>query len=146
MSKITPFLWFNDQAEEAARYYVELFPHGKIINTNPMFVTFELAEQVIMALNGGPEYHFTEAISFFVSCEDQAEVDKYWDKLVSDGGVAGQCGWLKDKYGLSWQIIPKQLGECLGSPDRAGAARAMTAMRAMKKIIVADLQKAMKGE
>lgn len=146
MSKITPFLWFNNQAEEAAKYYVGIFPNSKILNANPMFVTFQLDGEEIMALNGGPEFKFTEAISFFVECQDQAEVDQYWDQLVRDGGEAGECGWLKDKYGLSWQIIPKQLGELVGGSDRAGAGRVMTTMRAMKKIIVADLQKAYAGK
>ncbi len=102
MTKITPFLWFDKVAGEAARYYVSIFPNSRVINENPMFVTFEIAGQTVMGLNGGPEFKFSEAISFFVDCEDQAEVDKYWDKLVGDGGAEGQCGWLKDKYGLSW--------------------------------------------
>ena len=142
MPKITPFLWFNDQAEEAAKYYTELFSNSKILNVNPMFVTFTLDGQPVMALNGGPQYKLNEAFSFFVECQDQAEVDKYWDQLVTDGGEAGECGWLKDKYGLSWQIIPKQLGELMGGSDREGVGRVMTTMRAMKKIIVANLQSA----
>ncbi|MFZ2200008.1 MAG: VOC family protein [Microgenomates group bacterium] len=145
MTKITPFLWFDKEAGEAAKYYVSIFPGGKTLNSNPMFTTFEIAGQTIMALNGGPEYKHSPAFSFFVDCEDQAEVDLYWDKLMSDGGSDPQCGWLKDKYGLSWQIIPKQLGDLLSDPDPAKSGRVMATMRQMKKIIVADLIKAAKN-
>lgn len=140
MPKITPFLWFEKGAGEAAKYYVSIFPGSRLVNENPMFATFELAGQTIMALNGGPEFHFTEAISFFVDCANQEEVDQYWNRLVGDGGEAGQCGWLKDKYGLSWQIIPQRLGELLGNPDREKSGRVMAAMRKMQKIIVKDLE------
>ena len=107
-----------------------------------MFVTFEIAGQTVMGLNGGPEFKFSEAISFFVDCEDQAEVDRYWNKLVGDGGEEGQCGWLKDKYGLSWQIIPKRLGELFASTEPGKVARVNTAMQKMHKIIVKDLEDA----
>lgn len=107
-----------------------------------MFVTFEVAGQTLMALNGGPVFKFNEAISLFVTCTDQAEVDQYWDKMIAGGGEAGQCGWLKDKYGLSWQIIPQQLGELMGDPDPVKAGRVNAAMMKMSKIIVADLQAA----
>ncbi len=141
MKKITPFLWFDNQAEEAAKFYISVFPNSKILEVNPMMVTFELDGQQMMALNGGPTFKFTEAISFFVDCDDQAEVDRLWD-ILSEGGAQGQCGWLKDKYGLSWQIVPKQLLILMGDPDREKADRVMQAMLKMKKIIVLDLQKA----
>jgi len=139
MQKITPFLWFDGKAEEAANYYVSVFKNSGITDTNPMMTSFVLEGQPFIALNGGPEFTFTEAVSFFVNCQSQEEVDYYWDRLIEDGGEASQCGWLKDKYGLSWQIIPKQLGELMGSSDRQKADRVMQTMRKMKKIIVADL-------
>ena len=145
MQKITPFLWFNDNAEEAMNFYVSIFKNSQIVHVNriggpegPVITaTFQLEGQEFMALNGGPHFKFTEAISLFVSCEDQAEVDELWAKLT-DGGEESQCGWLKDKFGLSWQIIPKALGECLGDPDPVKAQRAMQAMLQMQKI---DIQK-----
>ena len=143
MTKITPFLWFDNVAGEAAKYYVSIFPNSRIVNENPMFVTFEIAGQTIMALNGGPQqFKFTEAISFFVDCEDQAEVDRYWNKLVGDGGAEGQCGWLKDKYGLSWQIVPRRLGELFASTEPGKAGRVNAAMLKMHKLIVKDLEAA----
>jgi predicted 3-demethylubiquinone-9 3-methyltransferase (glyoxalase superfamily) len=151
MQKITPFLWFDTQAEEAMNFYTSVFSNSKIINTSPgpdgkvMSVQFELEDQQFMGLNAGPEFKFNESISFFVSCEDQTEVDYYWERLTADGGEESQCGWLKDKFGLSWQIIPKQLGEMLGDPDREKANRALQAMLQMQKIIVADLEKAFNG-
>lgn len=152
MQKITPFLWFEDNCEEAMKFYTSVFKDAKIVSTMPgpdgkvMTGTMELFGQQFMVLNGGPQFKFTEAVSFFVSCEDQAEVDEYWEKLTADGGEESQCGWLKNKYGLSWQIIPKALGECLGDPDREKAGRAMQAMLGMKKIVVADLEKARDGK
>ena len=151
MPKITPFLWFDDRIEEAVNFYVSVFRNARITSESPgpngsvMSMTFELDGQDFMALNGGPQFKFTEAISFFVSCKDQAEVDYYWDKLTADGGAESMCGWLKDKYGLSWQIIPEALGKSLGGSDRAGANRAMQAMLQMRKIVVADLEKAYAG-
>lgn len=157
MQKISPFLWFDKEAEEAANFYVSLFPDSKIKsvsrygegvpNSTPgqvMTVSFVLAGTDFTALNGGPMFKFNEAVSFSVECEDQAEVDKYWSALTG-GGQESQCGWLKDKFGLSWQIIPKQLGEMIGSPDRAAANRAMQAMLKMKKIDIAEMQKAFAG-
>ena len=154
MYKITPFLWFNNNAEEAINFYVSLFPNSKVISITRypdgvegmggkvLTAIFELDGREYMALDGSPLFPFTEAFSMFVNCEDQAEVDSLWEKLIVDGGSESQCGWLKDKYGMSWQIIPKQLGECLGNPDPEKSQRAMQAMMKMKKIIVADLEKA----
>jgi predicted 3-demethylubiquinone-9 3-methyltransferase (glyoxalase superfamily) len=154
--KITPFLWFNNNAEEAMNYYVSIFKNSKVLSVNRygdagpgpsgsvMTATFELDGQHFTALNGGPEFGFTEAISFFVSCETQQEVDELWDKLCA-GGEASMCGWLKDKYGLSWQIIPKRLGELLGGKDPEKAGRAMKAMLQMQKIDVKKLEEAYDG-
>lgn len=141
MKKITPFLWFNNNAEEAANFYVSIFKNSKINTATPMMVSFVLDGQEFIGLNGGPQYKFTEAVSMFVNCEDQAEVDVLWDKLL-DGGEASQCGWLKDKFGLSWQIIPKALGELMGDKDPLKAKRVMDAMLTMKKIEVSKLQAA----
>ena len=153
MQKITPFLWFNGQAEEAMNFYTSVFKDSKIVEVSRMpeggpgpagsVVTgkFELAGQEFMVLNGGPEFKFTEAISLFVSCETQDEVDYYWEKL-SASPEDEQCGWLKDRYGLSWQIIPTALGELMGDPDPAKASRVMQAMLQMKKIDIARLQEA----
>ena len=145
MQKITTFLWFNGQAEEAAKFYVSIFKNSKIVSANPMMVTFQLEGQSFYALNGGPQFTFTEAISLFVDCETQAEVDELWNKLLAGGGSEGQCGWLKDKYGLSWQIIPKHLGRMLTDKDQVKANRALQAMLKMKKIEIATLEAAFKG-
>ncbi len=140
-------LWFDTQAEEAANFYVSLFKDGKVtgVSRGPdgkaFVVNFEIAGSRYLALNGGPLYTFNEAFSIFVNVEDQAEVDHFWDALTA-GGEESRCGWLKDKYGLSWQIVPKALGECLGHPDPEKAGRAMQAMMGMKKIIVAELEAA----
>lgn len=141
MQRITPFLWFNDNAKEAAEFYVSVFKNSKINDSNPMMTSFVLDGQNFIALNGGPQYKFTEAISMFVNCENQDEVDYYWEKL-SAHKENEQCGWCKDKYGLSWQIVPKQLGELMGDPDPIKSKRVMDAMLAMKKIIISDLQMA----
>ena len=141
MQKITPFLWFDNQAEEAAQFYIAIFKNSKLTSVSPMMVTFELEGQPFMALNGGPTFRFSEAISLFVSCETQPEVDELWDKL-SAGGSTSRCGWLKDKYGLSWQIIPKTLGELMGDPDPGKSGRVMQAMLQMTKIDIAALQSA----
>jgi predicted 3-demethylubiquinone-9 3-methyltransferase (glyoxalase superfamily) len=155
MSKIAPCLWFNGQAEAAAKFYTALIPDSRInkvmraLSDNPstpegavLTVEFTLAGQQFIGLNGGPQFPFTEAVSFTINCEDQAEVDHYWHALTADGGAPSRCGWLKDKFGLSWQIVPKQLVQLLGSPDRAAAGRAMQAMLKMTKIDVAALQRA----
>ena len=145
MQKIMTFLWYNTEAEEAAKFYVSIFKNSKILSVNPMTVTFQLEGQSFMALNGGPQFKFTEAISLFVDCESQAEVDDYWKKLTVGGGSESQCGWLKDKFGLSWQIIPKALGAMLSDKDRTKADRALQAMLKMKKIEVAQLEAAYAG-
>lgn len=153
MRRITPFLWFDHQAEEAANLYVSVFPGSRIVSVSRygeagpgpkgsvMTVAFELDGQSFTALNGGPLFHFTEAISFVVDCKTQEEVDRYWDKL-SEGGHEGQCGWLKDRFGLSWQIIPSTLGEMLTDPEPGKARKVMEAMLRMRKIDVAELRKA----
>ena len=155
MSKIAPCLWFNGQAEDAAKFYAALIPHSRIDKVmrapsdNPstpegavLTVDFTLAGQQFIGLNGGPQFPFTEAVSFTISCEDQAEVDRYWHALTADGGAPSQCGWLKDKFGLSWQIIPSALGKLLGDKDRKKAQAAMQAMLQMKKIDIKGLQDA----
>jgi len=147
MKRISPFLWFDDQAEEAMHFYISIFKNSKVLKVTPgpdgkaFIVSFELDGQEFTALNGGPTFHFTEAISFFVNCKTQAEVDELWEKL-SAGGEQGQCGWLKDKYGLSWQIVPTALGELMGDPDPVKSQRVMQAMLKMKKINIAGLQQA----
>lgn len=141
-SRITPFLWFDGEAEEAARYYVSVFrKDSKVTSASPMSVTFTLEGQPFIALNGGPLYRFNEAVSFLVDCRDQKEVDYYW-KALGKGGQPGRCGWLKDRWGLSWQVVPRALGECLGGPDKAGAQRAMAAMLKMGKLDVKKLERA----
>jgi predicted 3-demethylubiquinone-9 3-methyltransferase (glyoxalase superfamily) len=141
MQRIVPFLWFDGKAEEAAKFYVSLFKNSKILSATPMSVTFQLEGQQFYALNGGPQYKFTPAISLFVNCETQQEVDELWGKL-SASRADEQCGWLKDKYGLSWQIIPTVLGKLMGdkNPKKAGAA--VQAMLKMKKIDIKGLQQA----
>ena len=147
-NKITPFLWFDGQAEEAMQLYCSIFGNSKVLGITPgpggkaMSVTFELEGQRFIGLNAGPQYRFTEAVSFFVDCEDQQEVDALWSQLTADGGRPGQCGWLKDKFGLSWQIIPKALMRLMSDPDRAKAGRVVQAMMQMGKIDVATLEKA----
>ncbi|OYX49015.1 MAG: hypothetical protein B7Y90_08815 [Alphaproteobacteria bacterium 32-64-14] len=143
--KIAPFLWFNGNLEEAVTFYTSLFPDSKIAMINPMSAQFELCGVTFMALNGGPQFTFNEAVSFFVSCKDQADVDRYWNAFINNGGKESQCGWLKDKFGLSWQIIPDALGRYMGDPDRAKANRVIQAMLKMQKIIVADLDRAAAG-
>lgn len=150
MQKITPFLWFDGNAEEAINFYMSVFKNSKLLsesrNGDKFFTgTFELNGQQFMALNGGPMFKFTEAISLFVDCKDQEEVDYYWNALTADGGEESMCGWLKDKYGLSWQIVPSVLGKVLSDTDRQKAGRAMQAMLQMKKIIVKDLEDAFNG-
>src|SRR5258708_29895641 len=139
--KITPFLWFDGQAEQAAKFYTSIFKKSKIVNVSRMAAKFRLEGQEFIALNGGPQFKFTPAISFFVSCKTQKEVDYYWKKL-SAGGEIQQCGWLKDKFGLSWQIVPSILGDLLGDDDERKASRAMESMLKMKKLDIAKLKKA----
>lgn len=142
MQKIAPFLWFDGDMEEAVKFYVSVLPNSRVTSISPMSASFVLCGVEFMGLNGGPMFKFTEALSLFVKCEDQAEVDLYWNAFLENGGTESQCGWLKDKYGLSWQIIPNALGRYMSEPDRAKANRVMQAMLQMKKIVVAELDAA----
>ena len=156
MRPISPFLWFDTQAEDAAKHYVSIFSNSKILKVSRygdagpgpkgsvLTVTFDLDGQRFTALNGGPRFKFTEAISFVIDCKTQEEVDHFWSKLSADGEES-QCGWLKDKFGLSWQVIPTVLGELITDPDPAKSKRAMEAMLKMKKIDIAALRKAHDG-
>lgn len=158
MQKITPCLWFDNQAEEAARFYTSIFKNSKI-NTPALYgtegqeitgqkpgsvmtVDFELDGQKFLALNGGPLFKFSEAVSMIIDCDDQKEVDYYWDALIANGGSPSQCGWLKDKFGFSWQVVPKALGKLMSDPDQKKSQRVMHAMFQMKKLDVAELQRA----
>jgi len=143
--KVVPFLWFDGQAGEAARFYISVFGDGKIINENPVVTSFELEGQEFAGLNGGPMFKFTEAVSFMVRCGTQAEVDHFWNALTADGGSESMCGWLKDKFGLSWQVVPQRLIELMSDPDREKAERASQAMLKMRKIVIADLEAAAAG-
>lgn len=158
MKKITPFLWFDQNAEEAMNYYTTVFPDAEVLTVarygpgSPMPVgtvmtaTIRVMDQEFTLLNGGPHFKLSEAFSFVVRCGDQAEVDHYWNALTADGGQESRCGWLRDKYGLSWQIVPDALMECLGDPDPERAGRAMQAMFTMNKIDIAALRAAADGE
>jgi predicted 3-demethylubiquinone-9 3-methyltransferase (glyoxalase superfamily) len=162
MQKITPFLWFDSNAEEAVNFYVSIFKNSKVEKVtryneasskaagraqgSVMTMEFQLEGQRFTAINGGPHFKFTEAISFVVDCETQEEVDYFWNKLTVDGGQESQCAWLKDKYGLSWQIVPRVLIEMIGDKDPQKAQRVMEAMLQMKKIDIATLQRAYDGE
>lgn len=153
MSTISPCLWFDTEAEEAARFYTSVFPGSRILEVQHygsagpreegmvMIVSFELDGRRFLALNGGPDFTFSEAISFEVECADQEEVDRYWETL-SEGGEQGPCGWLKDRYGVSWQIVPRRLNELVTDPDREKAQRVMAAMLQMRKLDVAELERA----
>ena len=151
MQKITTFLWFNDNAGEAAEHYVSIFPDSRVLDVSrgpdgkAFLVTFQLEGQEFMALNGGPHFQFTEAVSLFVSCDSQSELDSLWARLVA-GGAPSQCGWLKDKFGLSWQIVPRVLGRLMQDRDPARAKRVMDAMRAMVKLDIAALEQAHASE
>ena len=157
--KVYPCLWFNKNAEEAAKFYVSLLPDSRIDGVlaspvdNPstregevLIVDFTLAGQKLQGLNGGPEFKFTEAVSLVIECQDQPEVDRLWETLTRDGGEPGPCGWLKDRFGLSWQIVPRELNEMMASPDREGARRATQAMLQMGKIDVEVCRRAFRGE
>ncbi len=139
-NKIYPCLWFNQQARAAADWYVAIFEESKIVTDNGLVVIFEIRGSKIMALNGGPEFQFNESISMVVNCENQEEVDKYWYALISNGGIESQCGWLKDKFGVSWQIVPKELGEWIGNPDPEVRNYAISSLMKMKRIIIEDLK------
>ena len=150
MPTITPFLWFDTQAEEAMNFYASIFKRSKVIsvtraNGRVMSVQFELEGQAFMALNAGPHHKFNEAVSFFVGCETQQEIDDLWARLTADGGAPSRCGWLKDKFGLSWQIVPNALGRMLSDPDGAKSGRVMNAMLAMDKLDLARLRQAYEG-
>ena len=158
MNKITPCLWFDGTAEEAAFFYTSLFPDSRITKVhraaadNPstpagavLTVDFVVAGQPFIGLNGGPDFQFNEAVSFSIDCADQAEVDRYWDALVEGGGEHSVCGWLKDRFGVSWQVVPRQLTEYLEGPDREGAERAMKAMLEMTRLDVEELRRAYEG-
>jgi predicted 3-demethylubiquinone-9 3-methyltransferase (glyoxalase superfamily) len=148
MKKITPFLWFDNQAEEAMNFYVSVFKNSKVLGVTPgpngiaQSVNFELEGQEFIGLNAGPQFKFNESISFLVDCKTQEEVDELWEKLIADGGEESMCGWLKDKYGLSWQIIPTALSQMLGDPDPEKAGRVLQAMLKMQKIDIKTLQEA----
>jgi predicted 3-demethylubiquinone-9 3-methyltransferase (glyoxalase superfamily) len=154
--KITTCVWFDTQAEEAAEFYVSIFDGSKVLNVarygdfgpgpagQAVTVQFEIDGRIFTALNGGPAFKFTEAVSFVIDCASQEEVDRYWAALA-DGGAESQCGWLKDRYGVSWQVVPSVLGQLLGGPDPDGAQRAMQAMLGMRKLDIAALQKAYDG-
>ena len=156
--KITPFLWFDNQAEAAAQFYTSIFKNSKILHVSRygdagpgpkgsvMVVNFQLAGQEFTALNGGPLFKFSEAFSFVVNCENQKEIDEYWSKLTSGGGQESQCGWLKDKFGFSWQIVPTALGRLMGDKDPAKANRVMQALLQMRKLDIAILEAAAAGE
>ena len=158
MSKITPSLWFDNNLEQAMDFYASVFPDTKIHGTTryteggmgePVTVMtgdFEILGQRFNAINGGPHFKFSEAISFIIDCQDQSEVDYYWDKLTAGDGTESQCGWVKDKFGVSWQIVPRALYETVTGKDPAGAQRATHAMLKMNKLIVADLEKAYRGQ
>jgi len=157
MQKITPFLWFDGQAEEAANFYVSVFPNSKIRRVlrvgdagpgpkgSVLTVEFELDGQPFTALNGGPQYKFNEAVSFVIDCGSQEEVDRYWEKLLDGGGKEIACGWLRDRYGLAWQVTPRILIEMLNDPDEKKSARVMRAMMDMVKIDVSAIEKAYRG-
>ena len=155
--KIIPNLWFDTEAEEAAEFYISVFKNGRIVNVmhyneaGPreagmvMTVEFELDGQRFVGINGGPQFKFDEAVSFQITCEDQDEIDYYWEKLTADGGEEGPCGWVKDKFGLSWQVVPTGMEEGFADPDTEKARRAMEAMLKMKKLDLAALQSAAEG-
>lgn len=151
MKTLTPFLWFDGQAEEAMNFYTSVFKDskkGKVVpgpGGRALTASFEIMGMEFVALNGGPQFNFTEAISFQIPCETQEDVDYYWDKLIEGGGKPSQCAWLKDKFGVSWQVVPTALPKLLGDPDRAKANRAMQAMLQMQKIDIAKLEQAAKG-
>jgi len=157
MTTITTFLTYDNQADEAAHFYLSVFEQGRIVDTSRLpgggpsqpgaviAVTFELFGTTFVALNGGPSFTFSQGISLAVTCESQAEIDRYWSELTENGGKEGRCGWLTDKYGVSWQIVPKVLPELLGDKDRAKASRAMQAMMGMKKLDIPALRRAFDG-
>jgi predicted 3-demethylubiquinone-9 3-methyltransferase (glyoxalase superfamily) len=158
MPSITPNLWFDGDAERAAEFYASVFPDSRVVNVNRspadnpsgkkgdvLTVDFVVLGQPFTGINGGPDFRFNEAVSFAIDCADQAEVDRYWDALTAEGGEPGPCGWLKDRFGLSWQVVPRRLNELLGDPDADVAQRTMEAMLRMSKLDVAELEAAARG-
>jgi predicted 3-demethylubiquinone-9 3-methyltransferase (glyoxalase superfamily) len=145
MTSITPFLWFDNNVPEAVAFYKSVFPNAKVETVSDFMAVFELEGQRFNALNGGPQYRFNEAVSFFISVETQEEVDYFWGRLTADGGAESKCGWLKDRFGLSWQIIPEVLGELLQDKDPKKSKRVMQAMLQMDKIDIKKLQQAHEG-
>ena len=143
---ITPFLWLDNRVPEAVDFYTSVFPDAKVEMKSDFMAVFEIQGQRFYALNGGPQFKFNESVSFFISVDTQDEVDYYWDKLISGGGEPSMCGLLKDKFGLSWQVIPRKLMELQASPDRAAAERSQNAMLKMRKIVIADLEAAYAGK
>ena len=155
---ITPFLWFDTQAEQAAEFYTSIFKNSKILETSRygdagpgptgsvMVIKFQIAGMEVTALNGGPRFKFSEAFSFVVRCDNQEEIDEYWDKLTAGGGQESMCGWLKDKFGFSWQIVPKQMGRLMGQKDPHKGGRVMQALLQMKKLDIAKLEQAAEDE
>lgn len=158
MPSITPSLWFDTQAEDAANFYVSIFKNSRIVSTTHyndagpreagtvLTVEWELDGRRFVGINGGPQFTFDEAVSFMIECESQDEVDYYWERLTADGGEEGQCGWLKDRFGLSWQVVPKGMAEALNDPDPERAQRAMAAMLSMRKIDVEAIRRAAAGD
>ncbi len=142
LQKIVPFLWFDNQAKEAATYYCSIFPDSKIISHSPLITEFLLCEQTFAAINGGPKFKFTEAVSFVINCNDQHEVDHYWDTLTSDGGEESMCGWLKDRYGLSWQVVPVQFEQMMTTGSESQKKKLMDKLLTMRKLVIKDLEAA----
>ena len=139
--KITPYLWYNNQAKEATEFYCSIFDNSKIISDGGTIIEFELDGTNFIALNGGPQFKFNEAISFYVLCDDQDEIDRLWNKLISDGGIEGRCSWCKDKYGVSWQIVPKRFIEMIKTGTSEQTQKVIGAMMKMNKMIIADFEK-----
>ena len=142
MTSITPFLWFDNNVPEAVAFYKSVFPNAKVETVNDFMASFELEGQKFNALNGGPKYKFNEAISFFISVETQQEVDYFWNRLIADGGEESRCGWLKDKFGLSWQVVPSAIPKMMTDPDAKKSARVMNAFMKMKKLDIAAIEAA----
>lgn len=138
IKEIYPCLWFNNEAEAAAKYYCSIFENSKVLSTNPIVTMFELNGKTFMALNGGPMFTFNESVSFVINCKDQAEIDHYWNSLTADGGSESMCGWCKDKYGVSWQVVPEILGQLMNNPEKG--QKVMEAFLKMKKFDIATLQ------
>jgi predicted 3-demethylubiquinone-9 3-methyltransferase (glyoxalase superfamily) len=140
--KITPFLWYDNQAKEAAEFYCSLFKNSRVLSVSDMIVEFELDGLNFIALNGGPKFKFNESVSFFVLCKDQEEIDHFWNNLIKDGGTESQCGWCKDKFGLSWQIVPERFMEMMATGTTEQTKKVIDVMMPMKKMIIEDFEKA----